>query len=65
MASSAEGTGSDKLSWGRRAMLCIIVLNISGILVLLTAQLAGPSFHWLQNWTDAHNPYAFIKVMQC
>lgn len=62
MASAADGPGSDKLSWGRRAMLCIIVLNISGILVLLTAQLAGPSLHWLQKWTDAHNPYAFVKV---
>ncbi|BDA45911.1 Meiotically up-regulated gene 157 protein [Coccomyxa sp. Obi] len=57
MAFSAEG-----LSWGRRAVLCIIALNISGILVLLTAQLAGPSLHWLRDWTDLHNPYAFIKV---
>lgn len=60
---SGEDNCTDRLSWGRRALCCVIVLNVAGLLVLLTSQLIGPSFHWLEDWAASSSSYRFIKVV--
>lgn len=59
---SAAVAAQDKLGWGRRAILCVIALNLSGLLLFLSAQLIGPSVYWLQDWAAPNSPYALVKV---
>lgn len=59
---SAAFAAQDKLGWGRRAILCVIALNLSGLLLFLSAQLMGPSVYWLQDWAASNSPYALVKV---
>ena len=58
----ADDAALDKLGWGRRAIFCVITLNLGGLLLLLSAQLIGPSVYWLQDWTASSSPYALMKV---
>ena len=59
---SAAVAAQDELGWGRRAIFCVIALNLSGLLLFLSAQLIGPSVYWLQDWAAPNSPYALVKV---
>lgn len=59
---SGEDDAQERLGWARRAILCVIALNLGGLVVVLSAQLIGPSLYWLQDWAISSSPYALIKV---